>query len=186
MTLINYLLVGVTLAPFCTVLLGSMLYFGAVQQAKVVLNPRGWLALPARLFSALRQFLPKMTEDRARERYERLEARYFASIEAYSSSVAASPIFGSVRFVLQIGEGIDDVGLFRFLCGVGVRYTSAAASHTTDALLACRLSIKLLFCFQNGGPEWRLAADPDLLCGSDLWAIHLLGCVCFCRESDME
>ena len=41
--------------------------------------------------------------------------------------------------------------------------------------MLCRLSIKLLFCYQNGGTEWLLAADPDRVCGAELLGIHLLG-----------
>ncbi len=49
-------------------------------------------------------------------------------------------------------------------------------------LLVFRLSIKLLFCFQNGGSEWLLAADPDRVCGAELWGLHLLGSAMLCRE----
>jgi hypothetical protein len=50
-------------------------------------------------------------------------------------------------------------------------------------VLVFRLSIKLLFCFQNGGAEWLLAADPDRVCGADLWGLHLLGSAMLCCES---
>ena len=50
-------------------------------------------------------------------------------------------------------------------------------------LLVFRLSIKLLFCYQNGGTVWLLAADPDRVCGADLWGLHLLGSAMLCCES---
>jgi hypothetical protein len=49
-------------------------------------------------------------------------------------------------------------------------------------LLVFRLSIKLLFCYQNGGTEWLLAADPDRVCGAELLGLHLLGSAMLCCE----
>ena len=48
----------------------------------------------------------------------------------------------------------------------------------------CRLSIKLLLCYQNGGTEWVLAADPERLCGVEMWGLHLLGSAMLCCESN--
>ena len=87
-TLLNYMLLGITLLPF-TIFLGSqMFFFGLVHEGRVVLNPlsmepvpdgildlRGELPVLAKLLSRFRACLPRMRQKISCMRYRKTQAR---------------------------------------------------------------------------------------------------------------
>ena len=78
MTLLNYMLLGITLTPFTVVLGLSIFYFGVMQEGRVVLNPQGKLAVVAKLLSRIRVCLPRISRKTATRWYRSLKARYLA------------------------------------------------------------------------------------------------------------
>ena len=86
-TLLNYMLLGITLTPFTVVLGLSIFYFGVMQEGRVVLNPQGKLAVVAKLLSRIWVCLPRISRKTAASMYRRLKARYVA----LSSSCLTSP-----------------------------------------------------------------------------------------------
>ncbi len=95
-----------------------------------------------------------------------------------------------VALELQACVGVPDLdALLLFHClgvtrEIGMAFISLnhGFAERGTVLLVFRLSIKLLFCFQNGGSDWLLAADPDRVCGAELWGLHLLGSAMLCCE----
>ena len=87
-TLLNYMLLGITLVPF-TIFLGSqMFFFGLVHEGRVTLNPlstepvpkgildlRGELPLLAKLLSRFRACLPSMRQKISCKHYRKTQAR---------------------------------------------------------------------------------------------------------------
>ena len=78
MTLLNFMLLGITLTPFTIVLGLSIFYLGVVQEGRVVLNPHGKLAVFAKLLAQIRVCLPHTPRKTATKWYRRLIARYLA------------------------------------------------------------------------------------------------------------
>jgi hypothetical protein len=88
-TLLNYMLLGITLLPFTIYLSLQMLYFGIVHEGRVVLDPqstepvpkgvldrRGKLPVLAKLLSRFRACLPSVRHKVACKWYRKTQARY--------------------------------------------------------------------------------------------------------------
>ena len=89
MTLLNYMLLGITLLPFTIYLSLQMVYFGVVHEGRVVLDPRrtepalkgvldvrGKLPVLAKLLSRCRACLPSVRHKVACKWYRKTQARY--------------------------------------------------------------------------------------------------------------
>ena len=88
-TLLNYMLLGITFLPFTIYLSLQMLYFGIVHEGRVVLDPqstepvpkgvldrRGKLPVLAKLLSRFRACLPTVRHKIACKWYRKTQARY--------------------------------------------------------------------------------------------------------------
>ncbi len=91
MTLLNYMLLGITLLPFTVYLSLQMVYFGVVHEGRVVQDPhslrtepapkgvldvRGRLPMLAKLLSRCRACLPSVRHKVACKWYRKTQARY--------------------------------------------------------------------------------------------------------------
>ena len=76
MTLLNFMVLGISLLPFAVILGFTIFYFGIVHEARVVLDAQGRLAAVARLLARFRACSPRIRRKIAVISYRKAQARY--------------------------------------------------------------------------------------------------------------
>jgi hypothetical protein len=75
-TLLNFMVLGISLLPFAVILGSTVFFFGIVHEGRVVLDAQGRLAVVASLLARFRAFSPHVRSKIAAIWYRKAQARY--------------------------------------------------------------------------------------------------------------